>query len=143
MENDVLYNRIMNVVHEEYGSGGTAVANPEGEATDDLEKIQIGDDIYSISGSGGGMLLTISQVDSDWVLDKNYTEIKTALESGIYPIAVMPGENGMINTFTICDYGYSREKYVVELHSDTEGYQGPITFLSDTDDGVLVMYQGE
>lgn len=54
MENDVLYNRIMNVVHEEYGEGSTAVANPEGEATDALEKIQIGDDVYSISGGGGG-----------------------------------------------------------------------------------------
>lgn len=37
---------------EEIGSGGgggtTVVANPEGEATDELEKLQVGNDIYSI-----------------------------------------------------------------------------------------------
>ena len=36
---------------EEVGSGGggtTVVANPEGEATDELEKLQVGNDIYSI-----------------------------------------------------------------------------------------------
>ena len=40
------------------GGGTTVVANPSGTATDELEKIQIGDTIYDIvggSGSGGGM----------------------------------------------------------------------------------------
>ena len=142
MENDVLYNRIMNVVHKEYGDGSTAVANPEGEATDSLEKIQIGDDVYSIAGGGGGMLLTISQSGSDYVLNKNYTEIKTALESGVFPFALMPGDGGLNQPYMIIDYGYSQSKYAVELYSVRGGMQGIVTFLSDTDDGVLVMYQG-
>lgn len=34
------------------GGGTTVVANPEGEATDTLEKIQIGNGIYSVEGGG-------------------------------------------------------------------------------------------
>ena len=43
---------------QEVGSGGgggtTVVANPEGEATEELEKLQVGNDIYSIPSGGGG-----------------------------------------------------------------------------------------
>lgn len=43
------------VVTDEMGQGGTTViANPSGTATDDLEKIQIGNDIYDIPSGGGG-----------------------------------------------------------------------------------------
>ena len=35
-------------------SGTTVIANPEGEATDTLTKIQIGNDIYEITGGSGG-----------------------------------------------------------------------------------------
>lgn len=79
MENDVLYNRIMNVVHEEYGSGSTAVANPEGEATDDLEKIQIGDDIYSISNV---LTLELTQVEDGIDIGASFNELKEAFLSG-------------------------------------------------------------
>lgn len=35
------------------GEGGTTVvANPEGEATNALEKLQVGENIYSIEGGG-------------------------------------------------------------------------------------------
>lgn len=135
MENDVLYNRIMNVVHSEYGSGSTATANPEGEATDALEKIQIGDDIYSISGGGGGggMLLTISQSGDDTVLDKNYNEIKTAIESGILPFAINTGEYNEI--YLAVSYAYTGGKYGVILACGSES----MIFLSDTADGVLTL----
>lgn len=36
------------------GGGTTVVPNPSGEATEELETIQIGNTIYDISGSGGG-----------------------------------------------------------------------------------------
>ena len=40
---------------EEYSSDGTTVIpNPEGEATDDLNTVQIGEDIFNVVGSGGG-----------------------------------------------------------------------------------------
>lgn len=99
-------------------------------------------DQYSSGGGGGGMLITVSQSGADFILDKNYTEIKNALESGIFPFALVPGDSGLYETYVIVDYGYSREKYTVELFSFRGGIQGTITFLSDTDDGVLTMYQG-
>lgn len=36
------------------GGGTTVVANPSGTATADLEKLQVGNDIYSIPSGGGG-----------------------------------------------------------------------------------------
>ena len=91
MENDVLYNRIMNVVHEEYGEGSTAVANPEGEPTDDLTSIQIGDEIYGISGGGGGGTDRFFEVhcdDETLTLDKTWQQIFDAIEDGKLPFYV-------------------------------------------------------
>lgn len=39
------------------GGGTTVIANPQGQATDDLEKIQIDNTIYAIVGGGGGSSL--------------------------------------------------------------------------------------
>ena len=91
MENDVLYNRIMNVVHSEYGEGSTAVANPEGEATDALEKIQIGDDVYSISGGGGGTdrFFEVHFDRENLILDKTWQQIFDAIEDGKIPFYII------------------------------------------------------
>lgn len=96
------------------------------------------------SGGGGasGMLITISQSSGNVVLDKNYTEIKTAIESGVFPFAVEDNaELGMFETYLIGIYGYSQDKYAVTLYrlADASG----IPFISDTADGVLTMLQGE
>lgn len=92
MENDVLYNRIMNVIHEEYGEGSTAVANPEGEATGDLEKIQIGDEIYGISGGGGGggtdRFFEVHLDQETYTLDKTWQQIFDAIADGKIPFYV-------------------------------------------------------
>lgn len=46
-------------IEEGGGGGGTkVVANPEGEATDDLEKLQVGSGIYAVGGGGGSAELT-------------------------------------------------------------------------------------
>ena len=39
---------------EEGGGGGgtTVVANPSGEATDDLSKLQVGNTVYAVNGGG-------------------------------------------------------------------------------------------
>lgn len=54
---------------EEIGSGGsggtTVVANPEGEATDELEKLQVGSDIFSIPSGGSGADTEIIADDFD------------------------------------------------------------------------------
>ena len=44
-------------IEEGGGGGGTkVVANPEGEATDDLKKLQVGSNIYAIEGGGSSEL---------------------------------------------------------------------------------------
>ena len=48
------------------GGGTTVIANPSGTATADLEKLQVGNDIYSIpSGGASGNSIDLSKV-SDW-----------------------------------------------------------------------------
>ena len=47
------------LIVDEIGSGGggggtTVIANPVGQATDTLNKLQVGSTIYSVSGGGGG-----------------------------------------------------------------------------------------
>lgn len=39
------------------GSGTEVVANPEGEATDELETLQVGNTVYSVGGAGGGVVI--------------------------------------------------------------------------------------
>lgn len=119
MENDVLYNRIMNVIHEEYGEGSTSVANPEGEATGDLEKIQIGDDIYNIAGGGGGgekvlILHVIPDGEVGYHLDKTVKEIKDAVSAGCL-VAYQPdvGQNVAIQYLANITYDYEYSKYLI------------------------------
>ncbi|MBP5597345.1 MAG: hypothetical protein J6Y02_18360 [Pseudobutyrivibrio sp.] len=50
-------------VIEEGGGGTTVEANPEGEATDDLTKIKIGNTIYDILSSGGEPII----YKADWI----------------------------------------------------------------------------
>ena len=85
--------------------------------------------------ASGGMLITISQSGGDTVLDKNYTEIKTAIESGIFPFALMEDEEGSTVICTVCNYAFIEDAYGVILHSDL--LQKIMPFTSDTADGVL------
>lgn len=114
MENDVLYNRIMNKVHEEYGSGG---------------------------GGGGGMLLTISQSGDDIVLDKNYKEIKTAIDSGIIPFYLSASDKPNMNLqemHTAFGYGDKSGNYFINFCVQLGE---PDTFISDSEEGVLTLIQ--
>ena len=40
------------------------VANPEGEATGDMNKIQVGETIYNVAGGGGSGLPAVTQADA-------------------------------------------------------------------------------
>lgn len=84
------------------------------------------------------MLLTISESGDDTVLDKNYTEIKTAVESGTLPFALRDdAESGLTNIRIVSFYGFEEGKYGVMLFS--LGLREVMTFLSDTEDGVLTL----
>ena len=61
-------------------SGGTTVvANPSGTATDELEKLQVGNDIFSIPSSEVVTQLITRTSQIQWVLKKNYSNPKTRL----------------------------------------------------------------
>ena len=114
MENDVLYNRIMNVIHEEYGEGSTAVANPEGEPTDDLTSIQIGDEIYGISGGGGSnepLIIEITGDAPERVASCTFTEFQTAYLAG-KRIIQLYHEEGYPDAYN--------DLYVVDMELDSQ-----------------------
>lgn len=152
MENDVLYNRIMNVVHEEYGEGSTAVANPEGEPTDDLTSIQIGDEIYGISGGGGGgMLIATVYFHEDLdvpALDKTYAEIVTSIKNEI-PVYILWSrtwvsegvtyEVNQLYPVSVCTWnsgpGGEYQVHIIGFN----GGNNDTYFYSSTEDGVLVI----
>lgn len=66
------------------GDGTNVVANPTGTPTDELESIQIGDVIYSISGGGESIVPTPTNVDRSKYLgvksDANELEYRTIRE---------------------------------------------------------------
>lgn len=51
------------------GKGTTVIANPEGEATGDLVKIQIGDEIYAVNGD---LLKVYDDIADNYSTEKNY-----------------------------------------------------------------------
>lgn len=66
--NDWTETIVMDEVGQGGGGGTTVVANPSGQATADLEKLQVGNNIYSIpsGGTGGGGDIRIK--DRNWTL---------------------------------------------------------------------------
>lgn len=74
------------------GSGTTVVANPEGEATDELETLQVDDTVYSVAGAGGGVLVVTATEgdDGDFTLDKTWKQIYDA----VIAVITFPNQNG-------------------------------------------------
>ena len=53
MEDRMLSDEILLAMIKKSGGGGTPVeANPEGEATEDLKKLKVGNTIYGVSNGG-------------------------------------------------------------------------------------------
>ena len=97
------------------GGGTNVVANPSGTATDDLEKIQIGNTIYDIPGSGSGG----QQYTCDLLFENDPLPSPTS------------GTSGVTRTYTlnhsIDDYD---AVYVASVLSYSQGYE--------QQDGVLI-----
>lgn len=94
-------------------------------------------DKASGGGGGGNMLVTMSQVGDDQVIDKTYADIKNAVESGIWPFMIAGyGEMPFDNIYPVIFYGYADGKYGVRFFHLTGNFN--FTFLSDTEDGVMI-----
>lgn len=71
---DVVYN---------LGGGTEVVANPSGEATDDLETIKIGNTVYDIPGGGGGMVMMSDYYSEDEQVVGRWTDGKPIYQKTI------------------------------------------------------------
>lgn len=133
------------------GGGGTnVVANPSEQATDDLEKIQIGSIIYDVAGSsggGGGIDYSITEQDTGikWIDGRSIyqkTYHLTNQQGGNITIDLGLGENAVdlfidkkfillrpdgkiaVNNCNITDWGQDfTQSYVFEVDSTTHNWQ--------------------
>ena len=103
------------------GGGTTVVANPEGEATDDLEKLQVGSDIYEIPKDYAELdnKPSINSVE----LSGNKTASELGLQAELDGAQTVSG-----NPITVADAeSMNAESVVVELEpkQDLHGYDAP------------------
>lgn len=96
----------------------------------------------AVASSGGIMLLTISQSGDDTVLDKNYNEIKDAVESSVIPFALNTNIPGITSINMAIAYGLIEGTYIVII-SPLDANQPNMTFAAASADGVLTLQQGD
>ena len=132
---------------EQSGGGTTVVANPEGEATDEVKKLQVGSTVYAVEDEAGRQLLD----DTVGWTGKNLLP-NNATSQTINDVAFMVNEDGSISTsgtatsdWVIFDIGN------VTLKSGTYKFNGcnggsVNTYrlvLSKTGADVATLYDGE
>lgn len=103
------------------GGGTTVVANPEGEATDELEKLQVGSDIYEIPKDYAEMSNKPSINSVELIGDKTASEL--GLQAELDGAQTVSG-----NPITVTDAEpMNTESVVVELEpkQDLHGYDAP------------------
>ena len=142
-------------------SGGTTVvANPSGTATDELEKLQVGNDIFSIPSSEVVTQLITRTSQLQWALKKNYSNRKTALGRGSYggkyffsfrcdsdsdpttedvhlevacPIAIPPTTRKLRVKFTTTECYDTDPKIVIGLKTTYNSNESSYEYYDDTD----------
>lgn len=91
------------------GGGTTVIANPAGQATDTLNKLQVGSTIYSVpsgGGSSGHNYSTTEQVVGTWI-DGSTVYEKTVNLNGLPNNATKTVAHGIINlSYIIQAYGF-------------------------------------
>lgn len=94
-------NNIQALIEElsEGGGGTTVVANPEDEATDDLEKVKIGSTTYSIPSGGGINYSTTEQLTGRTWINGNDIYEKTV------PLATLPSNTSATYPHSIGGFG--------------------------------------
>lgn len=111
---DVVYN---------LGGGTEVVANPSGEATDDLETIKIGNTVYDIPGGGGGMVMMSDYYSEDEQVVGRWTDgkplyQKTTILTGTY--------TGNMNSV---DFGLGNKNIEALAFTQMIGWRSNDTFL--------------
>ena len=73
----------------------------------------------SPSGGGGCMKITASEVEGSVVLDKNYSEISEAFDSGVFPYILYDMGSGAMMPMLITSYFVDEGIYAVTTNVET------------------------
>ena len=121
------------------GGGTTVVANPSGEATSTLEKLQVGSTIYGLpSGGGGGIYYNDWSIENDTQAGGYYWSQAYGVQvDGYTPTSAVPIKTGssysVFRGICLLQAGGSANEYVVKI-GKTDG------FLSSSSAKVRVYY---
>ena len=131
--------KLLTVVSGEWAAANSPV--PTVNSTDNGKVLTVVEGAWSAaSASGGGLLVTMTETETGYSLDKNYNEISTALSRGINPVFVFySGEGGE----TDCIYYWPAEVYAgdgeygVYLCQYNEGSLDAYYFSASSATGIL------
>lgn len=122
------------------GGGTTVVANPSGEATSTLEKLQVGSTIYGLpSGGGGGIYYKDWAIENDTQAGGFYWSQAYGVQvDGYTPISAVPikASSGYVSTFRgmcLLQEAGSSSEYIVKIGKTD-------SFLSSSSVKVRVYY---
>lgn len=121
------------------GNGTKVIANPTGTSVGNLTKIQIGDDIYSITGGGGGGASYLSDLDD--VLVSSPSENQSLK----YDSANHVWKNRKSYVKTILydsgtDTSYAEYGINIQLLDSVQNYDELLILISNPSDGGLANY---
>lgn len=150
-ENGTFYSvQDINVLLEEKGGGGGDLPTP---TVADAGSVVVVDNegkyvLGEAGGGGDGLLVTITRTDGGATLNKNYSEIKTALNDGKSVVFMETSIDGGVTTLYSSEIVLLSERannYVVVLYGiDTDNSNAIFTegYVSETNTGVLTYIEG-
>lgn len=120
-------------VNDDESGGTTVVANPSGTATESLTKLQVGSDIYSISGGGASAIANLSDVQLTDLADKQvlrYNKTSQKWENVTAVLTIVDITQAEYNLLTPAE---KTDPTIIYHIIDGEGEQGSINRYGYTD----------
>lgn len=113
-------------VNDDESGGTTVVANPSGTATESLTKLQVGSDIYSISGGGASAIANLTDVELTNLVDKQvlrYNATTQKWENATAALTIVDITQAEYNLLTPAE---KSDPTIIYHIVDGEGGQGSI-----------------
>lgn len=120
-------------VNDDESGGTTVIANPTGTATDSLTKLQVGSDIYSISGGGASAIANLTDVQLTNLVDKQVLRYNATTQKWENVTAVLTIVDITQAEYNLLTPAEKTDPTIIYHIIDGEGEQGSINRYGYTD----------
>ena len=120
-------------VNDDESGGTTVIANPSGTATDSLTKLQVGSDIYSISGGGASAVADLTDVQLTNLVDKQVLRYNATTQKWENVTAVLTIVDITQAEYDLLTPAEKSDPTIIYHIIDGEGEQGSINRYGYTD----------